>query len=278
MALSPGDPNSHSRPDLILTTNLEFDWTVDFSSQSVSGVVIISCRRLVTSTRELLLDTNNLSIERVRYNGVTELSYVQGEAGSCGAVLTITLPDECEDEFSVSVQYSTSPLSPALVWLTKHQTAGLQQPFMFSQGTTITCHLSNIFFQGQAILNRALFPCQDTPAVKTPFQATVRVDKRVSAVMSALSVADPLIRDDDVREYKFSQPIPIPSYLVAIAVGDLTSRELGPRSRVYAEHEYIDKAAHDFSDTEAQLNIAEQLCGPYLWTRLINLYQIDVNV
>ena len=192
--------------------------------------------------------------------------------------VTITLPDECEDEFSVSVQYSTSPLSPALVWLTKHQTAGLQQPFMFSQGTTITCHLSNIFFQGQAILNRALFPCQDTPAVKTPFQATVRVDKRVSAVMSALSVADPLIRDDDVREYKFSQPIPIPSYLVAIAVGDLTSRELGPRSRVYAEHEYIDKAAHDFSDTEAQLNIAEQLCGPYLWTRLINLYQIDVNV
>ena len=121
----------------------------------------------------------------------------------------------------------------------------------------------------QAILNRALFPCQDTPAVKTPYTATVRAPAQLTVLMSALSEEDgpKPAREGRCCEWTFRQPIAIPSYLVAFAVGDLESRDIGPRSRVFAEKEHIERAAFDFSETEAKLRTAEELCGPYLWSR-----------
>ena len=55
------------------------------------------------------------------------------------------------------------------------------------------------------------------------------------------------------------------SYLIAIAAGDLESRKIGPRSHVWSEKEYVDKAAYDFAETETMLQKAEELCGPYVW-------------
>ena len=40
------------------------------------------------------------------------------------------------------------------------------------------------------------------------------------------------------------------TYLVAIASGALTSREIGPRSRVWCEKEMIDASAYEFAGTE----------------------------
>ena len=57
----------------------------------------------------------------------------------------------------------------------------------------------------------------------------------------------------------------IQSYLIAIAAGDLESRKIGPRSHVWSEKEYVDKAAYDFAETEIMLQKAEELCGPYVW-------------
>jgi hypothetical protein len=62
-------------------------------------------------------------------------------------------------------------------------------------------------------------------------------------------------------------PQPIPSYLLAFAVGDLRFRELGPRTGIYAEPHVLDAAAWEFEDTERRLAAAEDLYGPYLWDR-----------
>lgn len=64
---------------------------------------------------------------------------------------------------------------------------------------------------------------------------------------------------------KFEQVVPIPSYLLAIAVGDLYSKRVGPRSHVWAEKSVVDEAAEEFSDTESFIETAEAICGPYLW-------------
>ena len=32
-----------------------------------------------------------------------------------------------------------------------------------------------MYTQGQAVLNRSFFPCQDTPAIKAPYSANVKV-------------------------------------------------------------------------------------------------------
>jgi len=67
--------------------------------------------------------------------------------------------------------------------------------------------------------------------------------------------------------YVFKMPQPIPSYLFAIAVGNLAFHELGPRTGIYAEPEMIEAAAWEFAETETTLHEAEKLFGPYMWGR-----------
>lgn len=81
--------------------------------------------------------------------------------------------------------------------------------------------------------------------------------------MSAILInKKPLI---DRTVYHFVQEVPVPSYLIAIAVGALQSRELGPRTRVWSEKELIEESQYEFANTEQQLKAAEEICGPYVW-------------
>lgn len=70
---------------------------------------------------------------------------------------------------------------------------------------------------------------------------------------------------NDMKLSKFHQPVPIPSYLIAIAVGDLVSKKVGPRSSVWSERELIEQSAFEFSETDTMLRTAEEICGPYVW-------------
>ncbi len=62
-------------------------------------------------------------------------------------------------------------------------------------------------------------------------------------------------------------PQPIPSYLLAIGIGELEARTLGGRTGVYAEPKRIDAAAYELADTEKMVEAAESLYGPYRWGR-----------
>jgi leukotriene-A4 hydrolase len=92
------------------------------------------------------------------------------------------------------------------------------------------------------------------------------VPKELTVVMSAL--LDKLSEESDKKIYEFCQSVPIPSYLMAIAVGALVSKPVGPRSKVWAEKEFIDQSAYEFGETETMLQTAEQLCGPYVWGKI----------
>lgn len=103
-------------------------------------------------------------------------------------------------------------------------------------------------------------PCQDTPFVKAKYTATVTVPKDLQALMSAVPVGEPEVKGA-FKLYQFDQNTPIPSYLTAIAVGDIVGKTIGPRSKVWAEKEIVDKAAFEFSDTEKFVATAEKLVG-----------------
>lgn len=123
-----------------------------------------------------------------------------------------------------------------------------------------------MMMQCEAIHARSLFPCQDTPAVKTPYSATVTAPSWCIALMSALQQGEGEC-DLSLRTVKWSQPVPVPSYLVALAAGELESREISPRVKVWAEPSVVDSAAFEFSETEAFLSTAESLTLPYVWGR-----------
>ncbi|MCH8024715.1 MAG: M1 family metallopeptidase [Candidatus Marinimicrobia bacterium] len=241
------DPHSFSRPWEARVTELALDLTVDFERHIVHGSAAWDVE-VAPGATQLVLDINNLNIERVVLQpGDSEATYSIGRVEPyLGQPLTIDLQPRTK---TVVVYYSTRPGYSALDWLEPAQTAGGRHPFLYTQS--------------EPVLARSFFPCQDTPGVRFPYRATITVPAGLLALMSA---ENPQAKSDD-GVYQFNMPQPIPSYLVALAVGDLEFQSLGPRTGVYAEPQVIEKAAYEFAETEAMLAAAEALYGDYQWGR-----------
>ena len=71
-------------------------------------------------------------------------------------------------------------------------------------------------------------------------------------------------RDGD---YSFRMPQPIPSYLIAIAIGDIEFKAINDHIGVYAEDYILDASATEFEDTPLMEEAINALYGPYLWGR-----------
>ena len=232
--------------------NLDLDCDVLFDRKIIKGAATLSLDRSVgAGDAPLILDTRNLAIEKVEAAGqdkpLAEAKFSLGAADPIlGAPLTIQLPPAAT---RVRIQYQTSPEASALQWLDPPQTAGKKRPFLFTQS--------------QAINARSWIPLQDSPGVRMTYSAVVRTPKDLVAVMSARN--DPNAPRNG--EYHFRQRSAIPSYLIALAVGDLQFRAMGDRTGVYAEPGVVDRAAAEFNDTERMLEAAQALYGPYRWGR-----------
>jgi aminopeptidase N len=167
--------------------------------------------------------------------------------GDLGSALRIVLPEQA---MRVRICYASSPDASGLQWLSAAQTAGRQSPFLYSQA--------------QATHARSFVPLQDTPWIRSTYTATLRVPQGLVAVMAA--EPDPANARGG-KAFRFRMPQPIPSYLLALAVGDLEFRAIGPRTGVWAEPSRVEAAAREFADVEAMLARTEALYGPYRWGR-----------
>lgn len=242
----PDDPHSFSRPNEALVEHLDLDLSVDFPAKKLIGSasLVIANRGGV---EELWLDTRDLEVRAVTLDSGTPTEFRFGEPrGVEGRALVIDIEPQTR---RVNIQYETSPGAAAVQWLDPAQTAGGRWPFLFTQS--------------QAILARTWIPLQDTPAVRFTYDATIRVPPPLMAVMSA---ENPTTASAD-GVYRFDMPQPIPSYLMALAVGELEFRSVGDRAGVYAEPSVVEKAAWEFADTPKMIEAAERLYGPYQWGR-----------
>ena len=245
------DESSYAEPEKVVIKDLALDLAVDFQKKVLTGNAVLDLGWKDAAANALVLDTRDLAIAKVEAsNDGTAWTAVPHELAAAdpifGSKLTITLPSQMA---KVRITYSTAPTASGLQWLTPAMTLGKKTPFMFSQS--------------QAIHARSWVPLQDTPGVRFTYAAHITTPKDVMALMSADN--DPNgARDGD---YKFSMPQPIPSYLMAIAAGDLVFRPISERSGVWAEPAMADKAAKEFEDTEKMIKTAEQMYGPYRWGR-----------
>ncbi len=241
------DPHSYARPDEAVVTHLELDIKVDFANKQILGKASYQFTNK-TGTDTLRLDSRGLDIQKITLNKEEQPTVFQlGVANSqLGSELKIVITPKTE---LVHIYYSTTKDADALQWLDPPQTAGKKYPFLFTQS--------------QPILARTWIPCQDSPGIRMTYRAKVQCPPELMAVMSAENATAK--NADGI--YVCNMPQPIPSYLLALAVGDIEFRSLGNRSGVYAEPAVLEKAAYEFSDTENMIETAEKLYGPYRWGR-----------
>ena len=240
------DYHSLSNPGEMKVTHLDLDLTADFDAKRLKGSVTLTFDKLAADASELVLDTRDLDIQSVSANGES-LAFTLDEADpELGAALRIQVPEGINQ---VTVSYQTSPQASGVQWLTPAQTAGKQHPFLFTQA--------------QAVHARSFIPLQDSPQVRVTYTAKIKTPEELLAVMSASN--DPDTPRDG--EYDFTMPQPIPSYLIALAIGDLQFKAMGERTGVYAEPALLDAAADEFEDTESMLEVTEQTYGAYSWDR-----------
>jgi aminopeptidase N len=251
VAAYAADPHSYAQPDVVRVTHLDLDLKLDFTKRELDGQATLKLDWKNPKARSLVLDTRDLkiaSIEAVAADGKTSpLKYALAKRDKqLGSKLTIQAP---KHPGQVRIVYTTVPEASGLQWLTPAQTADKKLPFMFSQSESIHA--------------RSWVPLQDSPAIRFTYKAHVSAPKEVRVAMSALNDARHPLDGD----FSFEQPHPIPSYLLAIAAGDLQVKETGPRSAIYAEPSIVGKAAHEFEDTEKLIETTEKLYGPYAWGR-----------
>ena len=242
------DPHSHARPDEVAVEHVTLDLEVNFQKKQLIGSVALRIRRAQPEASTLILDTDGLDIARVTLLPSRKpATYRMGEVDpTLGQKLEISLlPDTTE----VVIGYASNPEAKALQWLEPAMTAGKQHPFLLSQS--------------QAILARSWIPLQDTPQVRFTYDATIRVPKTLMALMSA---ENPQQKSAD-GVYRFRMEQAIPSYLLAIAVGDMAFRSFDDRSGVYAEPAVLEAAEREFNELPAMMAAAEELYGPYRWGR-----------
>ncbi len=250
------DEHSYAEPDKVKTTDLALDLALDFDNKQIAGTATYTLDWIDPAATQLVLDSRDLTIDKIegeaRDGTWAPLQFVLAEEDKIlGSKLTIQAP---ERSAHIRVTYKTSPEASGLQWLEPAMTAGKQTPFMFSQS--------------QQIHARSWVPLQDTPRVRFTYTAHVTAPKDAMVLMSADNdpgtAEKPAVRDGD---YTFKMPQKIPSYLLAIAAGDMVFEPISARAGVWAEPSMAKKAAAEFADTEKMMTTTEALYGPYRWGR-----------
>lgn len=243
----------------VKTTHLHLDLEVDFEKKQISGWLALSLISQKDGLDSVKLDTHEtLKVLQVRDKDSGEnLNFDERPFAKYGTTLTVKLdsPKAKDNEFLLEIEYVAGS-GPGVCWLDPVQTADKKHPFMYTQG--------------QSVLNRSFFPCQDTPSIKACYSAFIKVPAGLRAIMSSNSsgFGEKKNRAGDDQCYYFEMSVPISCYLIAMAVGDLKCQTLGPRSSVYAEPSVVDRARAEFEGVvEEFLQAGEKLFGPYVWGR-----------
>lgn len=241
------DVHSFAKPEKAIVKHLELDLNVDFVTQIISGKASWTIENISGGT-EIVFDSRQLQIQKVTLGtDEKETTFTLGdEVKYLGQSLHVKIDPSTT---RVTIYYSASKDAAAIQWLNPQQTAGKKYPFLFTQS--------------QAILARTWIPCQDSPGIRFTYTAKISVPKDLLAVMSA---ENPQAKNAEGK-YSFKQPNPIPSYLMALAIGDLEFKSIDGRTGVYAEPVTLSKAVYEFADMGKMVHSAEKIYGPYKWGR-----------
>jgi len=250
------DVSSYSNFDKIRQDKIKINAKIDFENKKFAGNVDICFTVLDKEETRIILDTKSLEIFSVKeLNSGKELKWYlydeNADKKALGTPLVILLEDALDENLEISIEFSAGDASDAIQWLSPEQTLNKNYPFMFTQ-----C---------EAILARTLIPCQDTPSAKVTVVAKLVAKNPLRALFSGIEVSVTSL-DNDLTCYEYVQNIPVPTYLIAVACGELEYGKLSERCGVWTEVGLREKAVWEFQNTEDYLKTAEAYLTPYRWT------------
>jgi len=244
------DTLSFAEPETARVTHVDLDLTADFRAQRLSGTATLDILAKPDADT-IVLDDDGLVIARITDPQGRVLPYTVGAiVADKGAPLTVHIGAARR----IVVTYTSAPKASALQWLPPALTAGKKQPFLFSQGEPTN--------------NRSWIPTQDSPGIRQSWSAHLNVPANMMAVMSANRLTPqgtPAAKA--TKRFAFDMPHAVPPYLIALAVGDLAFKPLGPTTGIYAEPATLARAAAELDDTQKMVAAASALYGPYRWGR-----------
>ena len=245
------DPHSFARPAEARVTHIALDLSPDFAAHRLRGAVRLTVERTGAADR-IVLDIRDLTIKKLTDGSGRQLEFEIGVPKPfLGQPLTVKLPARVD---TIAIEYETSPQAAAVQWLAPEQTAGRKTPFLFTQG--------------ESILTRTWVPTQDSPGIRQTYDAVIHAPAGMRAVMSAERIGPDGETDaQGSGVFRFRMDKRIPPYLMALAVGDLAFRPIGPTTGVYAEPLVAARAANEFAEVDQMIAAAVKLYGPYRWGR-----------
>jgi leukotriene-A4 hydrolase len=263
------DNSTYANANQIRTTHYHVDWDVDFVSQTIEGSIVHDLEVLEDSDHVVfdswLINIKNAQLlpsgsaqelrkagpHRKHIEGAVQMWHIDVVNPEIGDALTVYFPEtqKAGTTVSVKIDYITKPEAQAFSWMEPSQTAGGVLPYMYTQCEDINC--------------RTVAPLMDTPSNRVTYSATVTTLRDLVTKMSANETG--VVSNLTHNVASFYCEIPIPNYLMAIAVGDLEYRSLGHRVGVITEPSQMEKVALELSDMQLLLDTTEQYIGDYIW-------------
>lgn len=210
----PGAATSVWLPEGITPLGYDLSLKVDPRKDGFSGAVAITIR-VDEPAASIVLHGRKLAIEVARVDGkATRVVARMAFGGKEDPEELVLVPDAPvpRGEHTLYFVYS-APFN--------RQLRGLYKVVQGGQSWAFT--------QLEAADARRMFPCFDEPRYKTPFAIRVEVPRGMLAVSNGLQTA---ARDaGETTSYEFAPTLALPTYLVALAAGNLEIAE-GPKTPV----------------------------------------------
>lgn len=216
--------------------------------------------RAVQDVSEVVLDFQGLLIDQTWYQ-IPNISAEWNEAYfetqfdvQLGSALRVYLTDKAKrgDQVLLKVTFRTTDESLAINWLSKEQTSSQTLQYLYTKCEPIHC--------------RAIAPLQDTPSIKSTYSAKVTVPQPYRVNMSANCLDQYDNATSKTTTYTFKQIIPIPSYLLAIVIGNLVTKPIDHRTSVITEPDTLEEYAKILSNLGNLLDQTEAYVKhPYMW-------------
>ena len=252
ITIQKSDPSTFSNYYQVKHYHIDGNFYIDFNTETITGKI----KLYFTSLKDgelIILDMKNLIINSIIDPDTGEnLKYEEDNyfsLPSLGTPLKIYKEYSKNSNFSILIKYKTKKEGNAIGWLKKEMTIGKKYPYMYTQCESIFC--------------REMLPIQDTPEVKLTLKLGITIQKPLRALYAGIYKSK--IDNGDTITYFYEQNIPIPSYLIAIAGGNIGERDLSSRVKIFSEEENIDKAKIEFEEIEKFIQIAESYTFDYQW-------------